>query len=111
MVMFGLTLAVLHAYYQVWTKAKKSATGILPFHVWTIAASHSLAISFMTADVFILLTHDAPYTWRAPVFLLSSVLGLSSLISVLRFELQRKKKLEAEGGTRRAFNSDSGMYG
>lgn len=93
-VMVGLTIAVLHAYLTVWRQnRKRSATGLLPFHVWTIAVAHLIALAYMTADLIRLTADDVAFGWRGPTILASSVFGILSLASVLRFEVQRKRAL------------------
>ncbi len=93
-IMVALALSVLHVYYLVWSRQKRpSQMGLLPFHVWAISLSHLLAFLYMTYEILQYAKSGEPLTWRGPLVLTSSLLGIAALGSVLRFELKRKRAL------------------
>ncbi len=94
----GLTWAVWHAHFQAWKKNRGSHRGLLPYHVWVISTSHLIGMGYMTLDVLDRVARGLSLTWHGPALLVSSMLGVTALVIVLRYEVKRKTALRNPWG-------------
>ena len=99
----GITLVVLKAYMTLWLRIRRSGdkqSGILPQHVWMIAIGHSLAGVYMALDIVNLFETSVNLTYKAPLFLLSSLFSVAALVAVFRYERIAANKHAAESTVR-----------
>ncbi len=91
----GVLLAVLAAvvvgmYLWVWARSEAGHKGLLPGHVWAVATSYLL---YVTAGVVELWTSlDQQPSWRTPVYLTATLIGLLALTQLLAYEVGRVRR-------------------
>lgn len=79
----GVSWVVVIGYFRYWyaldAATKKEWLGLLPLHVFCIAASYNLLLVYATIETFIRIGHGGHTTWRAWVLIPAYVLGLLSM--------------------------------
>lgn len=93
--LMGITLVVAIMFFRAWRQTVNTPrSGLLPFHVWTIALSYDLLLASATVEVLIRVNADAHPSWRLFVLTPAYVLGITAMYAVLR--LQRARKLATQ---------------
>lgn len=78
--LLGMTLVVVVRHFHAWRVGRG---GLLPLHIWTIAASYDLLL-------FLVVTRTGPLGWRGWVQLPAVALGVWAMLAMLKYQSHRQ---------------------
>jgi hypothetical protein len=84
----GVSWVVVVGYFRYWyaldVATKKEWLGLLPVHVFCVAASYNLLLVYATIETYIRIGHDSHTTWRAWILIPAYLLGVAAMAVIHR---------------------------